>query len=126
VPVDPDDEALSWGDESDPSHAAAPTAEPGEADAQATGSLALVAYGIFAGLYLLYTIGWVLASIRNPIPVGGILPVILYQFGEFLAIAAPALWAASVAVFARHKRPTTRVVWLLIGALVLIPWPLIA
>ncbi|WP_193510398.1 hypothetical protein [Cryobacterium sp. BB736] len=124
--VDPDDEALSWGDESDPSHAAAPSADAVEADGTASGSLALVAYGIFAGLYLLYTIGWVLASIRNPIPVGGILPVILYQFGEFLAIVSPALWAGSVAVFTRHKRPATRVVWLLIGALVLIPWPFIA
>ena len=127
---DPDDDALSWGDESDPTHIDAPAKVRQEAAASssaapATSSTMLVVYGIFGGAYLLYLVGWIIAVQRDNFVQGSLFAEILYQFGEFLAIASPALWVGAVLLLTTGSRPIVRILWLLAGLLVVAPWPFI-
>ncbi|MEO6504980.1 MAG: hypothetical protein ABIW36_11090 [Terrimesophilobacter sp.] len=126
---DTDADALSWGGETDPTHADAPDsrlAGPSHPRlAPGTGSLLLIGYGVFAGVYLLYTIGWFAAVLRNTLTLSGLIPEIMYQFGEFLAIVAPALWLGTALLLTRGRSPLVRVLWLLAGMLVLVPWPML-
>ncbi|MEX1078750.1 MAG: hypothetical protein WED09_06540 [Homoserinimonas sp.] len=125
---DPDDEALSWGDEHDPTHVDAPAETQVAAertDAPATSSALLIVYGIFGGAYLLYSIGWIIAVQRDSYVQASLLAEIMYQFGEFLAIASPAVWLGAVLLLTREGRVLTRILWLLVGLVVVAPWPFI-
>ncbi len=125
---DPDDEALSWGDEFDPTHVDAPAEErvPVEpSDAPSTSSTLLVVYGILAGAYLLFIVGWIIAVQRDTFTQASLFAEIMYQFGEFLAIASPAIWFGAVLLLTRGGRALTRVLWLLGGLVLLAPWPFI-
>jgi hypothetical protein len=131
-----DDEALSWDEVSDPTHTASPAAatvvepvetptEPTEAK-PVTSSALLVTYGILGGAYLLYTIGWVLSVLNdNRIAYADLLSEVMYQFGEFLAIASPALWFVTVLTLTRGRKPIVRLLGLLLGLAVVIPWPFV-
>lgn len=129
--ADPDEEALSWSGETDPTHVAAPApvTQAPKAAAVAGGEraplnpVALVVFGILAGVYLLYAVGWVIFGFSSAIPVQGVFFGIMYQVGVALAIASPFLWAA--AVWLRVKRPALRMLWLFVGVAVLAPWPFI-
>lgn len=131
---DRDDDALSWGGESDdPSYldgarsaAPADVAEPEPVvPASATASALLVAYGVFGGVYLLYLLGWVLSVQRDTFTATGLFFEIMYQFGEFLAIVSPALWFGLVLLLTRGRRPALRLAWLAAGIVLLAPWPFI-
>ncbi|GAA3750028.1 hypothetical protein GCM10022239_26700 [Leifsonia bigeumensis] len=129
--ADPDDEALSWAGETDPTHVAAPAstkdaakAAPPTGEAKTgLGSVLLIVFGILAGIYLLYAIGWGIHAFSHSVPVAGVFPVIMYQLGEFLAIVSPFLWAGAVWLLLR--KPAWRLFWLFVGVLVLAPWPFI-
>src|SRR5690606_18037248 len=98
-------------------------AEPG--DAPRTSSTMLVVYGVFAGAYLLYIVGWIIAVQRDTYSQASLFSEIMYQFGEFLAIASPAIWLGAVLLLTANRRPPARVLWLLLGLLVVAPWPFI-
>jgi hypothetical protein len=130
---DRDAEALTWADETDPTHVAAavgpavdaPT-RPRPGDGRSgTGSLLLVGYGVFVGVYLLYTIGWAISVLRNTLTLPDLVSEAMYQLGELLAIVAPALWYIATLVFTRERRALVPVLWLVLGAIVLVPWPFI-
>jgi hypothetical protein len=151
----PDDDALNWGGESDASHVDGPepeapptsrgkkstklssaekaaaaadgAAEPGvDPDAKPqTSSVLLVTYGILAGAFLLYSVGWIVAIGRSTTTLPNILGEIMYQFGEFLAIASPLLWFAAVFILTRNSKPLVRLLWLLLGLVLLVPWPFV-
>lgn len=125
---DPDDDALSWGDESDPTHIDAPAESQAVTDGASepsTSSTMLVIYGIFAGAYLLYIVGWIIAVQGDTYTQASLFSEIMYQFGEFLAIASPAIWLGAVLMLTRGGRVLARVLWLLVGLLLLAPWPFI-
>ena len=142
--TDGDDEALSWDGESDTSHVAGPKplrekparpAKPArasavtvddddvEADAEPrpASSLLVLAYGIIAGIYALYTVGWATTILRGTGTMTNLFAEIMFQFGEFLAIAAAPLWFASVLYLTRGRRPALRLIWLLVGLVLLVP-----
>ncbi len=96
-----------------------PARTPG--GAAATGGLLLVAYGILAGVYGIFTVGWITSVVRSSTTLSNLPAEILYQLGEFLAIALPALWF--VAVLWLERRPPRRLLWLLIGIPLVLPWP---
>ncbi len=140
-PHEDDDEALSWaGDEQPvrtaPRGAAAPAADPvGDAVApegdgpeaaepvvERTSSVLLVASGVLGGIYLLFTIGWVLSA--EPPALEG-LAAVMYVLGQWLAIAAPALWFGATLLLTRHRPAPVKLLWLVIGMLLLVPWPFI-
>lgn len=133
---EPDDDAaaLSWGDERDASlETGSPTSVPAsdgeteklstEAPRDVAGSVLLVFYGITAGVYLLYTVGWVLGALADTTPTVSVFAQLMHEFGLFCAIAAPALWV--LAVFVLAKRPVSRVLGLLLGMVLLVPWPFV-
>ena len=98
-----------------------------DADAPATqSSVALIGMGIFAGIYLLYIVGWYIGANRigNPIsdsdPVGSF----MFSFGAWLAIASPLVWFASV-YWLTTSRPKLRLLWLFLGLILLAPFPFI-
>jgi hypothetical protein len=125
--ADPDEEALSWSGETDPTHVAAPATPKASTVAASEEAplnpAALVVFGILAGVYLLYAVGWVIFGFSSGVPVQGVFFGIMYQVGVALAIASPFLWAAAVRL--RVKGPATRILWLLVGVGVLAPWPFI-
>jgi hypothetical protein len=138
--ADPDDEALSWAGDADrhPGELpATPAAVPDEANADgstadgqqlkpATSSFLLISYGVLGGAYLIWTLGWIISITRSPLPASPILITeIMYQLGEFLAIASGAIWFATVFLLNRKRRAIVRLLWLLIGLAVLIPWPFV-
>ena len=68
---DDDEEALRWGDESDPTYTESPVSTPAEAaeptagERTQLGSVQLVSYGVLAGIYLLFTVGWAFVVSRT-------------------------------------------------------------
>jgi len=83
------------------------------------------ATGLLAGVYLAYSVGWILSIGTLPLTGATVLIEVMYQFGEFLAIIACALWFGTVMALTRGGRPAVRIGWLALGTLVLIPWPLL-
>lgn len=96
---------------------------PGEP--KAMGNAALVSLGILGGIYLLWTIGWIVGGLRlQPIAnflvsPSGFLPAF------WLAVIAPAIWFAVVVVATRSSATWIRILWLVVGAILLVPWPFI-
>jgi hypothetical protein len=131
--VDPDDEeGLSWGTERDATHIEAPVvAEPvDEADEDEPGppannSVFLVVYGIFAGIFLLYVVGWIIAVQTIDNSGAGALALVLDRAAQFLAFLSPAIWFFGVLLMVPNTRARIRVILLVIGVLVLAPWPFI-
>lgn len=127
-PDDDDLDALSWAGDRDaqPAPTAHATATPAAvADAPRTSSLALVGFGVLAGVYLIYTVGWVNAVLGGLQPVGDLLSTIMVQLGQFLAIASPALWFTTAILLTRDCKPLVRALWIVAGLLVVAPWPLV-
>ena len=125
---DDEEEALAWaGDERPKAAKPAPSiADELEAPADGTASIPaplLVTYGILAGLYLIYTVGWIITVLRSTMTQSDLLGEIMFQFGEFLAIASPALWFASILFLTRGRKPIIRLLLLLAGLIATAPWP---
>lgn len=93
-----------------------------------TGTGLLVTTGIFAALFLGYTVGWILSAQLLFYPGLDLLGEIMWQFSEFIAMVAPALWFAAVLTLTpegtRH-RAVRRIGGLALGTGILIPWPVI-
>lgn len=128
--VDPeDDDALSWGDENDATHvdAQAPIAvrASGREPRQSDGSGALVGFGVLGGIYLLYTVAWLISASVLSLDTGSTVTVVASEAMRVLAIMAPAFWFVATLWLGQGARNRTKFVWLVVGAVVLIPWPFI-
>ena len=129
--ADPEeDAALSWaGDEKPVVEPKAPRVELVEASApKATPAALLVTYGILAGGYLIYTIGWVISIQRlNAVRVASSEPLnaIMFSLGEALAIASPVIWFGSMFLLSRGRKPIIRLLLLLVGLVAVLPWPFV-
>ncbi|HEY1529818.1 MAG TPA: hypothetical protein VGF80_03315 [Galbitalea sp.] len=149
---DDDEDALTWAGGRDPSHYETPAAKPvppakpakknsatapADSDARSDAaadvpdedelpapmsSVVLVSLGILGGIYLLYTVGWVVSWQRFVYGAADVLGLVVFQIQQVLAILAPPLWFVTTILLTRNRRPAARLLWLLIGALVLIPW----
>jgi hypothetical protein len=97
------------------------------------GNVALVASGILGGVYLLYVIGWIIGGL-GVTRVSGYLvsatgaPSVTWAGGNvvavWLAAVGPVLWFGAVWLLTRRSRAWMRWVWLVAGAVLLVPWPL--
>jgi hypothetical protein len=92
---------------------------------QPTSSALLVTYGIVAGVYALYTVGWITTILRGSGTMASLLGEVMFQFGEFLAIAASPLWFAAVFFLTRGRKPIVRLGWLIVGLVLLVPIPFV-
>jgi hypothetical protein len=89
-------------------------------------SAALLATGVLAGVYLLFTAAWVITALRNPIAIADPLGSIMFTLGLWLAAFAGPLTFAAIVVWRRGRGVALRLVWLALGALALIPWPYVS
>ncbi|MFC5928648.1 DNA polymerase III subunit gamma/tau [Cryobacterium melibiosiphilum] len=150
-----DDDALSWAGENDPTLAPGDTpSRPELADgwstpatpsttpdgfrddsravtgpqaaqvASAGASATLVIMGILAGVYLLYTIGWFIGVNRITNPIADPVSEFMFSLGAWLAVAAPIVWFG-VTYWLTASRPRIRLLWLLLGVVLLAPVPFI-
>ncbi|MFC7765016.1 hypothetical protein [Leucobacter soli] len=87
-------------------------------------------FGVIGGLYLLYTIVWLSwakyysdanAAIAEA---SGVVGSVFQQVLFWLAPFAPVLWFLSVLLRLRGARTRTLLIWLLVGAVVLVPLPM--
>ena len=88
----------------------------------------LVTYGIIAGAYLLYTVGWVFSVQRyNATVVTSPEPLNAFMFGlgQILAMLAPALWFAATLLLTRGRKPIIRLLVMVAGLVATLPWPFI-
>lgn len=145
----PSDDALSWDGDDD----AAPskdTALPGgwnavgkgsgdvgrigsdgtiaPADAEESAGLStamLLILGVVGGVYLLYTVGWVIGGLRLGPLASFLVDDIVFVPWFVLAVAAPALWFLASWVLTRGRAAWIRVASLLVGVVLLVPWPFV-
>lgn len=143
-----DDEALTWAGDSEPALSGDRAAKAGtssprvasgwkvvgtpgttaaqDAPRQRTqmGSVALVLHGILGGIYLLYTIGWLIVVQRDSAAPSDIIGSAMYGVGLWLAVLAPALWFGATLWLTRSSVTSrTRLIVLAVGVLVLAPVP---
>ena len=153
--TDPDDALRWEGDEPDAPDAAAKNAPPAapraqapaagtplapsgttgtsaaepEADAEhepaATGNAALVFYGIIGGVYLLFAVGWIVGGFRLRPRASLLLVDWMYFPWMWLAALASVLWFAAAWVLTRGKATWIRIVALIAGVALLVPWPFV-
>ncbi len=86
---------------------------------------ALVAVGIFAGIYALYTAGWIVGGMRLQAIAQFLVSPLASVPAVWLAVLAPALWFTGALWFTRGRPLWHRFVWLVAGAAVLVPWPFV-
>ena len=104
-----------------------PAPETAQPSSPAASSTALVGMGILAGMYLLYSIGWFIGVARVSTPSMAVSPGdpvagFMTSLGGWLAVAAPMVWFGST-FWLTMSRPRARWVFLLLGVVVLIPFP---
>lgn len=134
--ADPDEEALAWAGDEPVKPAKPSVAEPVEArvevvspDARpAIPAVLLVTYGILAGIYLIYTIGWVISIQRlNQVSVASTeaLNQIMFLITEVLAVASPAIWFIAAVILTWGRKPIVRLLAILVGLVTVLPWPFV-
>ncbi|GAB3599686.1 hypothetical protein [Microbacterium tumbae] len=85
----------------------------------------LVLLGVFGGVYLLYSVGWVIGGLNLKPLANLIVSDAMYLPWQILAIVAPALWMLTVWILTRRSAAWLRVLLLLVGAVLLVPWPFV-
>jgi len=85
----------------------------------------LLTLGIVGGIYLLYSVGWVVGGLRLKPLANLIVADAMYVPWFILAVAAPALWFLAVWVLTRAKAGWIRIALLLVGVVLLVPWPFV-
>lgn len=85
----------------------------------------LLVVGVVGGVYLLYTIGWIVGGLRLQPLASFLVADAMFLPWFFLAIAAPALWFLASWVLTRGKATWIRVAVLLAGVVLLVPWPFV-
>ena len=111
-----------------PSQDAAPLGHdrPEEEDESAPLSTAmLLITGVVGGVYLLYSIGWVVGGLRLKPLANFFVADEMFVPWFVLAVAAPALWFLATWVLTRGRASWVRASLLLLGIVLLVPWPFV-
>ena len=134
-----DDDALSWaGDDLrggiDPltrnrvaSQPEVPFSDGENADLRSapTNLASAAATVLFAVLYLAIVVGWILSVQITGSTATDLFSEVAWQFGEFVAIIAGALWYLAVLTLTPDARTAVRMGWFALGVAILLPWPIL-
>jgi len=117
-----DDESAAAADD-----AAAEAADeaPTAAGRAPMGNATLIAFGVLIGFYALFTLGWILGGLRLQGHAQYLVADVMFQGSFWLAAAAPALWFGTVLLLTRRTKGWIRMLWLIAGAVLLVPWPFV-
>jgi hypothetical protein len=85
----------------------------------------LVIYGIFGGIYLLFTVAWLITALRTTVATGTPLDDIMTQASTILAVAAAPAWFIASLALAAGRPSWVRILALIVGVIVLLPWGLV-
>ena len=89
------------------------------------GNATLIGLGMLGGVYLLYTIGWIVGGFRLQGQSQSLVTDAMFQASFWLAVAAPVIWFGTTFLLTRGRAPWLRFVWLAAGAVLLVPWPFV-
>lgn len=103
--------------------AAAPLDHDEEQAGLSTAMLLLL--GVVGGIYLLYAVGWAVGGLRLRPLASLIVDDAMFLPWYVLAIAAPAIWFAAAWVLTRGRASWIRIGVLLLGVVLLVPWPFV-
>ncbi|HWM17778.1 MAG TPA: DNA polymerase III subunit gamma/tau [Microbacterium sp.] len=104
-------------------HADGSITMPGER--KPVGNATLIGLGLLGGIYLLYAIGWLIGGLRLQGAREYLVTDVMYQGALWLAVLAPPLWFGTAYVLTMRSRAWMRFAWLIVGAVLLVPWPFI-
>lgn len=85
----------------------------------------LVLVGVIGGIYLLYTVGWIIGGFNLQGSALFLVPAVMYQAAVWAAVLAPALWFIAVWLLTRRSASWIRVIGFIAGAALLVPWPFV-
>jgi hypothetical protein len=102
------------------------TDAPGPTGPAPRSPVLLVAYGIAAGVFVLYVIGWIVAIPRaTSTAIPGSFGEIMTAAGAGVAIASGPLWFGCAVLLTRKSATWVKIVWLAVGVVLLAPLPLL-
>jgi len=114
-----EDDALRWG----PDDEFEQDSEPESPRQREPGTLLTALLG---GFYVMWGLAWVIGIANQPIqPMFGVLDQVMIRFGDFLAYIATPLWFVVVLWLGSAWGVRARAGALLLGLVVLLPWPFI-
>ncbi len=96
-----------------------------ERSAPQTSNTALITVGMFGGIFGIEAIGWIIGGLRLRASAEFLISPVAYQVSLWLAVLAPLIWFGTVLVLTRGGRTWLRVVLLVVGAILVLPWPFI-
>lgn len=95
------------------------------ADTAPLSTAMLLLLGVVGGIYLLYTIGWIIGGLTLQGSALFLIPGVMYQVALWAAVLAPTLWFLAVWMLTRRTPTWVRVLGLFGGVLLLVPWPFV-
>ena len=84
---------------------------------------ALVAFGLFAGVYLLFSVAWLIIALNPPIAFADPVASFMWVASLWFAACGGIIWFLATLILGRYRNMGWRIFMLLLGAAVLIPWP---
>ena len=87
------------------------------------GNVELVSLGVLGGVYLLLAIGWWIGGSRLQLIARVFLEPIGFTASWIIAVLAAPIWFVTVFLLTRGRPAWVRVLLLVVGAIVLLPWP---
>lgn len=116
-----------------PAQRDAPAGEPGPApraggaeEPAELSNVALVSLGLLGGVYLLFTVGWIIGGLRLQQRSAVFAGDPMYIGALWLAVLAPAAWFVLTFVLTRGRAVWLRMIVLLAGVVLLVPWPFLS
>ena len=86
-------------------------------------SWALVVVGLFAGVYLLFSVAWLIIALNPPVAISDPVGSFMWVGSLWLATFGGIIWFLSTLALGASRSVAWRVMMLLIGTVVLVPWP---
>lgn len=96
-----------------------------EEERPALSTAMLLLLGVVGGVYLLYSVGWVVGGLRLKPLANFFVADAMFLPWFVLAVAAPLLWFVASWVLTRGRAAWVRVGVLLLGVVLLVPWPFV-
>ena len=114
-----DDDALRWGPDDE-------FEQDSELESPRQREPGTLLTALLGGFYVMWGLAWVIGIANQPIqPMFGVLDQVMIRFGDFLAYIATPLWFVVVLWLGTSWSLRARAGALLLGLIVLLPWPFI-